>query len=336
MSPEQYPPYDVIHIGPYYCDLIFTGLPEMPQLGAEIHGTGLQLGPGGAFNTSYALFRLGLKTGWICDFGQDFFSQYVLEKIRKLGMDTSLFRYHTHDVCAVTAAFSYSHDRGFISYTDQFETLDLVPFIETHRPRCVLLGGLCFGEDFSKLAQVARDLGVRIVMDCQHRDVDLTTPGVADALKQVDVFLPNQCELLRLTGKASLEEALPVLAALTPLVVVKMGNQGAATLIDGQITRIPGIHVDAVVDTTGAGDSFNAGFLYGFLQGLPYETCLKAANICGGISVTGYGVSQVPSQEQMEALLARYDDLVSGKINLIPEQSPLGLTFSCAKKTAVG
>jgi len=132
--------YDVIHIGQYYCDLIFTGLSDMPQLGTEIFGTGLQLGPGGAFNTSYVLHRLGLKTGWICDFGQDFFSQYVLEKVRQLGMDTSLFRYHTHNLCAVTAAFSYHHDRGFISYLDQFEPLDLVPFVEKYRPKCLLLG----------------------------------------------------------------------------------------------------------------------------------------------------------------------------------------------------
>ncbi len=332
MAAENNHPYDVIHIGPYYCDLIFTGLPEMPQLGAEIFGTGLQLGPGGAFNTSYALHRLGLKTGWVTDFGEDFFSKYVLDIVNRLGMDTSLFKHHHHDLCAVTASFSYRHDRGFISYSDHFMPLDILPVIETHRPRCLLFGGLCLGSDFVELAQKARELGIRVIMDCQYRDVDLQTEGVREALEVVDVFLPNLAEAQRLTGKDRVEGALEVLAGLTPVVVVKMGGEGAAAAAEGQIIRVPGIHIDEVVDTTGAGDSFNAGFLYGYLRGAPLETCLKYANLCGGISVTGYGVSQIPDGKQIDALLESYAALAAGNTGLIPRQPPLGLTCSCKEK----
>jgi len=331
MSEEASRTYDVIHIGQYYCDLIFTGLADMPQLGAEVFGTGLQLGPGGAFNTSYALYRLGLKTGWICDFGQDFFSQYVLEKVRQLGMDTSLFRFHQHDVCAVTAAFSNSHDRGFISYLDHFEPMDLVPFVETYRPKCVLLGGLCFGDDFIELAKTAHGLDVLMVMDCQYRDVDLDTPGVKEALQQVDVFLPNLSEALRLTGKETAEEALQVLAQVTPLIAIKLGAEGAVAFSNGETIKVPGIHIDEVVDTTGAGDCFNAGFLYGYLRGDPLATCLKYANVCGGASVRGHGVSQIPTEDQLDNLLASYDELVKGNPHLIPCQTHFGLTYSCKK-----
>ncbi len=91
-----------------------------------------------------------------------------------------------------------------------------------------------------------------------------------------------------------------------------------------------GIHTGQVVDTTGAGDCFNAGFLYGYLKGESLETCLRYANLLGGISVTGHGVSQIPAGEQVEALMARYDALVKGEIDL-PRQPGLGWSFKVNK-----
>jgi sugar/nucleoside kinase (ribokinase family) len=323
--------YDVIHFGQYYCDLIFTGLPHMPELGAEIHGTGLQLGPGGAFNTSYALHRLGLKTGWICDLGNDFFSQFVNNTVQKLGMDTALFRYHSHDLCAVTAAFSFQDDRGFISYLDRFEPAEIISAVESHRSKIVLIGGLSFGAEFDDLLRAARNSGARLVMDCQHREVDLQTPGVAEAIQAVDVFLPNICEAKRLTGQTDPEKAVEALAQVAKLLVVKQGCQGALAVSGGQVLRAPAICVEEVVDTTGAGDCFNAGFLYGWLKGAPLDACLKYGNICGGVSVTGFGVSQVPDREQVDEMFLHFDALVGGNPCLIPRQPPIGLVFTCNK-----
>jgi sugar/nucleoside kinase (ribokinase family) len=106
--------------------------------------------------------------------------------------------------------------------------------------------------------------------------------------------------------------------------VVKQGSQGALAVSRKEKVFVPGIKVDRVVDTTGAGDCFNAGFLYGFLRGQSLDTCLKYANLCGGLSVTGYGVSQAPSGAQVEGLLDHYEALVAGAPHLIPKQPQIG------------
>ena len=77
--------YDVLLLGGYFCDLIFTGLPEMPRLGAEVYGSAFDMVPGAAYTTALALRRLELRAGWACDFGDDFFSQFVLDSARRAG-----------------------------------------------------------------------------------------------------------------------------------------------------------------------------------------------------------------------------------------------------------
>ena len=321
--------YDVILVGPYFCDLIFTGLEEQPRLGAEVFGTGLQLGPGGNFNTAYSLFRLNMRTGWVCDFGVDFFSSLILDKIRQLGMDTSFFQIHTHNICAVSAAFSYKDDRGFISYLDAVKPCDVLPILEKRRPLCLLVGGCCLGDDFIQVAHTAHRVGTIVAMDWQDSAFTLETPGTPETLAEVDIFLPNLNEVKKLSGCPDAEQAMQTLAQHTRLLVVKLGCQGAAAIMGDKVVRVPPIKVGKVLDTTGAGDCFNAGFLYGYLRGKSLEDSLMYANICGGLSVTGYGVSQMPTAEQVEALLSHYDELVAGAPHLLPRQPQLGFVAGC-------
>jgi sugar/nucleoside kinase (ribokinase family) len=82
------------------------------------------------------------------------------------------------------------------------------------------------------------------------------------------------------------------------LVVVKRGDQGAQAFCDAKAFHVPAIAVD-VVDTTGAGDCFNAGFLYGWVKGFSIERCLQYGNICGGLSVRDYGQAAIPHLEEL-------------------------------------
>jgi sugar/nucleoside kinase (ribokinase family) len=101
-------------------------------------------------------------------------------------------------------------------------------------------------------------------------------------------------EAIQLTGASSAKAALIILAKLTPLVIIKCGKDGAISMQDGEIIHEPAIDVQ-VLDTIGAGDCFNAGFLYGHLVlRAPLSTCLRAANFCGGISVTAVGGEAIP------------------------------------------
>ena len=298
--------YDVLLWGVFFCDLIFTGLPQVPRLGAEVFSADFSMTPGGPFTTTVAMHRLGLRVGWMCDFGDDVFSQFVLAAAKREGIDNSLFQIHPFPVRRVSAAFSFSHDRGFVSFMDDVPQTSAVPLIERHSPRCLFLPHLHYGEMYADLFACAHAQGAVIFMDCQSTDATLDAPGVVDALRAVDVFAPNEVEALQLTGAATVERALARLAELTPLVIVKLGAEGAIARLDGGVVQVPAIPVE-VVDTTGAGDCFNAGFLYGYLRGAPLETCLRAGNICGGLSTTAVGGrAAAPTAAQVEEYLRQY------------------------------
>jgi sugar/nucleoside kinase (ribokinase family) len=296
--------YDVLLPGGYFCDLIFTGLPQLPRLGADIFGTGFDMVPGAVFNTALALHRLGLRAGWACDFGDDFCSQFVLDAARREGLDSSLFRLHQRPLRRISVSFSFPHDRGFISYQDELAPPSTIPLVERHQPRCVLLSYLHFGPEHLALVEAAHTYGGLVYMDCQSRPETLADPDVVPAIRAVDIFAPNASEALHLTGAATVEAALATLAELTELVIIKCGADGAIARRGSEVMRVPGIPVD-VFDTTGAGDCFNAGFLYGHLRGEPLETCLRCGNICGGLSTTARGGVATPSEAQVEEWLRR-------------------------------
>lgn len=304
--------YDILLEGGYFCDLIFTGLPEMPRLGAEIVGTGFEMIPGASFYYALAFKRLGLRLGWSCDFGNDLFSRFVLEAARREGIDDSLFRVHDFPLRCLTVSLSFPGERGFVTYADETAGPSLVSLVRQYRPACVLLGGLAFGPDHLELAAAAHEVGALVYMDCQSHQATLENPQVVESLRAVDIFAPNEGEALELTGATTLTSALDRLAGLTRLVIIKRGGRGAIARTGPQVTWAPGLNVE-VFDTTGAGDCFNAGFLYGYLRGETLETCLKYGNICGGLSTTNHGAAAVPTAAEIEAWLQRYPELVNGE-----------------------
>jgi sugar/nucleoside kinase (ribokinase family) len=294
--------YDVLLPGGYYCDLIFTGLPELPRLGADMFGSGFDMVPGAVFYTALALHRLGLRTGWACDFGDDFCSRFVIDAARREGIDDRLFRHHPRSLRRISVAFSYAHDRGFISYQDELPKISPIPLIERHRPRCVMLSHLHYGDELLELAAATHRYGGLVYMDCQARPNTIAQPEVAAALRAVDFFAPNAAEALHLTGAASVEAALATLATLVPTAIVKRGAEGAIARRGEEVAQAPALAVD-VLDTTGAGDCFNAGFVYGYLRGMSLEACLRRGNVCGGLSTTARGCTALPTAIQVEEAL---------------------------------
>jgi len=296
------PHLDVLLAGCYTLDLIFTGLPDMPRLGSELFASGFDILPGGAFNTAYALNRLGIRIGWACDFGIDFASQFVLQAASEAGIDQSFFRIHEDSRRFVTAALSFPHDRAFVSYVEGYERAIPIDDVERSRPRWLMLPHLYHGPQALEALAAAHRGGSRVFMDCQSVEVTLQGPGVADALSAVDAFAPNEPEALKLTGADTVESALDQLAGITPLVVIKRGPRGAMAKEGGKTSQQPALAVE-VVDTTAAGDCFNAGFLYGALKGMPLDTCLRIGNACGALATTKRGCLGAPTPEQLAELV---------------------------------
>ena len=294
---------DVLLFGDYFCDLIITGLAEIPRLGADVFGEAMEIAPGGAYILAVALHRLGVRARWAAQFGNDLFSRFMLEQVACEGLDTTLFQYVPTPLRSVSVSFSFSHDRGFISYVDAFPEHAIYSIIETQRPRWV--ANLPFDSSPETRARVdfIHQHDGRVYTDCQYVTTTLDEPGLTDLLRLTDIFAPNQSEACQLTGEDDPEKAAARLAEYCPLVIVKCGADGALARSGKQIWHSPALKVD-VVDTTGAGDSFNAGFLAAHLRGEPIKTCLRWGNISGGLSTTRRGgTSAVPTLEQLESLL---------------------------------
>ncbi|NUM48677.1 MAG: carbohydrate kinase family protein [Anaerolineales bacterium] len=298
------PSCDVLLFGDYFCDLIITGLQEVPRLGADVFGEAMEIAPGGAYILTVALHRLGARVRWAARFGNDLFSRFMLEQVACEGLDTSLFQHIPAPLRSLSVSFSFAHDRGFISYVDEFPPHALQTVIGAQRPRWVINTPFSGEPEFHALAKFVHAQGTRLYTDCQYTTQTLDDPGLTDLLRLTDIFAPNQSEACQLTGESDPERAAARLAEYCPLVLVKCGADGALARSGNQTWHSPALKVD-VVDTTGAGDSFNAGFLAAHLRGESIETCLRWGNICGGLSTTRRGgTTAAPTLEQLESLLA--------------------------------
>lgn len=293
---------EVLVLGEYFCDFILTGMHEQPRLGADLFGERLEICPGGAFIITNALTRLGAKAAWAADLGNDMLSRFILDEAIKLGLDTTLFHTFDHPLRRMSLSFSFAHDRGFISHCDPLDWFFPMSLFEKYRPSWTI--NVPFGgpEDLENL-QKLRGIGTKVYADCQYVDFTLERPGIIDGLQLVDVFAPNESEALQLTQTASPEAALDILAQYTPLVVIKCGKRGAIARQGTETWVSPALDVN-VIDTTGAGDCFNAGFIAAMINDYPVETCLRWGNICGSLSTTKHGgVAGAPSLAQLESYL---------------------------------
>jgi len=299
--------YDILIPGNTFCDLIFTGFPRFPALGSEVYTEGLTVTVGGALNTVIALHRLGVNVGWIGCVGTDLFSRFILDTVESEGIDTALIQRIDAPLQRVTVAVSYPQDRAFITYVDPAPTAVALAFaaLDTARFRHLHFTGFQLDPRTLELLSALRERGIPVSMDCQDRPITLESPGVRATLAGVSIFMPNTKEAMQLTGRAAAERAADDLRALVPTLIIKDGANGASAWQDDQRFHMPAIDVTAV-DTTGAGDVFNAGFLCAYLEGRALVDCLQWGNICGGLSTLGHGgTATAPQRAQVEALIAR-------------------------------
>ena len=142
--------------------------------------------------------------------------------------------------------------------------------------------------DVGELFRRLKAAGLTISLDTNDDPQDLWGGGLKDLLKYVDVLLPNAREATRITGTHDPELAIRQLAEMVPLVVVKLGHEGALAQRGKERFTSPSRKVTAV-DAVGAGDSFDAGFLHEYLRGSNLQTCLASGNRAGALSVTQPG-----------------------------------------------
>jgi sugar/nucleoside kinase (ribokinase family) len=139
----------------------------------------------------------------------------------------------------------------------------------------------------ANLFQKAQAFGVTTSLDPNY-DPSEKWIGFDQLLAVTNVFLPNDKEALSLSGESNVNLAADSLGSKVETLAIKLGAEGALEICNGEKVRVPSIPVN-VIDTVGAGDSFDAGFLYGYLNGWTLEKSLQLACVCGALSTQRAG-----------------------------------------------
>lgn len=283
--------YDVLVVGRPTWDLVFTGLPNWPIVGQESFASGLTVSPGGTFNGVAALARLGVNVSMIGSVGNDEWSAIGLNAMEHEGVSSEHVRILDRAMPAVSVCMTYGGDRGFVTYEPSdpvlsgqcvMHALEKLETLDASYVQC------CLNTDLAAYQRLAHKKGMKTVVDCGWDEPWLTSSEIRTLMPRADIIFMNQLEALTITGESTIERALHRLGQLAPFVVVKRGEHGSSAVVDGAVSSVPGIEA-TVVDATGAGDCFNAGFLFGLLRDAPIEQCLIYGNICGAMAVEKAG-----------------------------------------------
>jgi ribokinase len=286
---------DLLVVGDANADLVLRG-DVVPRFGqAEQLLDAADLVPAGSAGIVAAgAARLGLRTALAAHVGADLFGRLVVAALEERGVDLSALVVE-HDLpTGLSVILSAPHDRAILTLLGALPRLDpdrlddglLRRARHVHVASWFLLPGLHGGGGARLLAR-ARSAGCTTSLDTNW-DPAGRWDGVLDALEHVDVLLPNAAELTAMTRNPDAGAAADVVHAAGSALALKAGAAGAAGRDATGRHAAPGLALD-VVDTTGAGDSFDAGFLAAFLDGRPFAECLRWAAVAGSLSTRAAG-----------------------------------------------
>ena len=287
--------FDVTIAGELNLDLILYGTPEEIPRERELLVSDFNVTLGGSSSiVAHNLASLGSRVGFVSCIGDDQFGELALARLSAAGADVSKVAILPGRKTGLTVIMQRDSWRNMLTYAGtifdlQMKNLDfeyLSSAKHFHLSSYYLQRGL--QADVPELFKKLKSAGVTISFDCNDDPDDGWDGGIREALKYVDVLLPNAREAMRLTGAENTQAAIEQLAHTTPLVAIKLGADGAIARRGNQQWASPALKVEAV-DPVGAGDSFDAGFLHEYLRGSDIESCLAAGNRAGALSVTRAG-----------------------------------------------
>ena len=304
----------LICAGELFSDIIFFGLKALPRLGEEVvtEKFALELG-GGAAITATVCARLGRQTELVGVVGDSTLDALAIEKLDERGVGRKLVRQSSkYAFGGLTVSVSTVRDRYFLTANGANE--ELAKYLYERAVRAVLSKAqhVHFAlsprewRRFPVLLAELRRRGVTTSWDLGWRPEAMSDANFRRTLGAVDVAFMNRAEALRFARTKSVVQALEKLRHHGQTLVVKLGDRGATAVAgDGRRARSHGIKVNAV-DTTGAGDAFDGGFLHLWMQGADLEECLRAGNICGALSTRDAGGSGgVPTPAEFRRLMRR-------------------------------
>lgn len=305
-------PSRVLVVGDANPDLILRGdvTPRFGQAEQLLDGADLVIG-GSAAIAAHGIARLGRPVSLLAAIGDDPFGHQLRDQLEPAGVDTRFLLVRKDIPTGITVVLSRADDRAILtlpgtiptlSTDDVRDTVDaLRPTGLTHVHVASLFLQPALAEGLPDLLAYLRSTGLTTSLDTND-DPAGRWLGVDDLLPHLDLLLPNTAEATALAREPDPVAAAAALAAKGPLVVVKDGARGGfAVRPSGDVLRAAPRHA-TVVDTTGAGDTFDAAFVDAWLDGSDVDTCLDRAVLAGACSVSAPGgTAGQPRRDDLEA-----------------------------------
>jgi sugar/nucleoside kinase (ribokinase family) len=284
---ESAPDIDVFLSGLLFFDLVFTGLEGPPEPGTEVWTGGMGSGPGGIANFAVALSRLGLRTSLAAAFGTDVYGRYCWDVLSQERIDLSRSRRFPEWHSPVTVSLAYAGDRAMVTHGHP-PPVPVAELAGSPPPSRATVAHI--GLDTADWVHTAHQAGSLVFADVGWDPSEAWSAALLDQLACCHAFLPNDVEAMRYTRTDTPEAALAALADLVPVAVITRGAAGVLAVdgTTGETADIPALPVN-VLDATGAGDVFGAGFVAATLTGWPLADRLRFAGLTAGLSVQHFG-----------------------------------------------
>lgn len=287
--------FDIAIAGELNLDLILYGLPVEMPLERELLASGFRatLGSSSAIVAHNAAI-LGARVAFTTLIGADDFGPIALDRLRAAGVDTSHVATHDTISTGITVLLPHGDQRHILTYPGTIAELTvagldfnfLTEARHFHLSSLYLQRGLHSG--LPDLLRRLKQAGLTVSLDTNDDPENRWGSPLAEVLPYIDVFLPSEDELCRMTKCTNLDDAIQSLPVKIPAVVVKRGGRGARVYERGCCVDVAPLSV-VPVDTIGAGDSFDAGFLRAYLLSKDTVTCARAGNITGALSTQASG-----------------------------------------------
>lgn len=286
----------VAGVGLINVDLIYSGFNALPLEGQEglAKDFCIRLG-GGVVATMALLGNLGVHAKVCTYYGTDLFSGYAERELSALPVEVeNLYGQHRGIPLSVTSVAITPNDRTFWSYLDQPATTeaDMDRIYRRFRGARVVEMQPGYLPVYRRLKQD----GCMLVLDMGW-DEEMNIGKYEEYLQLADYYAPNRAEALKITQAATLDEAAQRLHQYFNKVIIKLDSEGCLVLEAGRRYVVGSIPAYTKVDSTGAGDAFLAGFIYGLYHGASLAECVLYGNIAGGNCVAQVGCLASPLSE---------------------------------------
>ena len=286
--------FDILVAGEINPDLILAGnvVPEFGQVEKLVDSAVLTIGSSSAIFACGAA-RLGLKVAFIGVCGDDIFGRFMLDEMSKRGVDVSNVIVRSDGQTGLSVILNNQSDRAILTHSGLIAELQASDMTDNLLSQSKHLHVASYflqtklQPNLPNLFRQAHSLGLTTSLDTNY-DPSEKWIGFDELLSVTNVFLPNETEAKLLSGADNVDEAANRLGSRVEALVIKLGKDGALGVQKGERVRTTSIPVN-VIDTVGAGDSFDAGFMYGYLNQWSMDKSLHLAYICGALSTQQAG-----------------------------------------------